>query len=136
MVVYFIKGLQLFRLLSANVILPKFFFRLKEQIYCQNSPKIAYLCSSWLKHSCQYPYWNEHCCFLLFVFIFLLGGYGRGKKGGRKKNISICSDNQLVKTELIKKTCLKLFVHTSEEHLTEMDIFRHLRLTVSLGFLK
>lgn len=61
---------------------------------------------------------------------------GEEKKEGGKKNITICSDNQLVKTELIKKTCLKLFVHTSEEHLTKMDIFRYLRLTVSLGFLK
>lgn len=32
-------------------------------------------------------------CFLLFVFIFLVDHYGKGKKGGRIKKISVCSDN-------------------------------------------
>lgn len=113
-----------------------FFFRLKEQIYFQNSPKIAYLCSSWLRHSCQYPSWNEHCCFLLLILFFLLMIMGEEKKRGGWKTFSFVVIITITENWADQKTCLKLLVRISEEHVTEVDIFRHLKINSQLRFSK
>lgn len=76
----------------------------------------AYLCSSWLKHSCQYLYLNEYRPLFFFLLLIIQGGQ---KWGEHKKHFRLQWKSQLLKNELRQKLS-QVITHTSKEHVADI----------------